>query len=151
VSRLLLFPLLSARATFIAVNQKMGSDNEPKMQANGMPDMDAKEKAGGGLVMLLAMIVIPLGIGFSTACAIHSYGNTSAYEKVVAFLSIYRSTQTHTHLHTRVCILYEFPPRKRPLLGIPAIVKYISNGPHNLCLTFISVRLRSHSCVFVTV
>jgi hypothetical protein len=103
----------------------MGSDNEAKMQTNGMPDMDAKEKAGGGLVMLLAMIVIPLGIGFSTACAIHSYGNTSAYEKV-AFLSMYRSTHTHTHLHTQVCILYDFPPRKRLVLGMPAIVKYIS-------------------------
>ena len=108
----------------------MGSDNEAKMQTNGMPDMDAKEKAGSGLVMLLAMIVIPLGIGFGTACAIHSYGNTSAYEKVDClslYLSIY--TDTRTHLHTLVCILYEFPPRKRPLLGMPAIVKYMSNGP----------------------
>ncbi len=89
--------------------RKMGSDNEPKMQANGMPDMDAKEKAGSGLVMLLAMIVIPLGIGFGTACAIHSYGNTSAYEKVVAFLSVYRSTQTHAHLHTHKCVFYINP------------------------------------------
>ena len=69
----------------------MGTDNEAKMQANGMPDMDAKEKAGSGLVMLLAMIVFPLGIGFGTACGIHHYGSTAAYEKVFLFLSIYLS------------------------------------------------------------